>query len=90
MTQFDEDQASASVPVASVVTYPYTLALRERMIMRAYLTTATSTSKPRMQMTRMFTATIKGFNEAYGARCRNWAQVAQCADYLLNPPSLEA
>lgn len=87
---FDEAQASASVPVVAVVTYPHTLALRDRMIMRAYLITATSTFRPRMQLTRNFTATIKGFNEAYGARCRNWAQVAQCADYLLNPPSLEA
>lgn len=90
MTQFDEDQASASVEVTAVVTYPYTLALRDRMIMRAYLTTATSTSKPRMQLTRHFTATIKDFNESYGAQCKTWDQVAQCAHYLLNPPSLEA
>lgn len=90
MPEFDEDQVSASVPVVAVVTYPYTLAVRDRMIMRAYLTTATSTFRPRMQLTRNFTATIKSFNEAYGARCRNWDQVAQVAHYLLNPPSLEA
>lgn len=86
MTQFDEAKVSASVPVVAVVTYPYTLAVRDRMIVRAYLTKATTG----MNLTRAFVPTVKGFNEAYEARCRNWAQVAQCADYLLNPPSLEA
>lgn len=85
MARFDEDQASASVPVAAVVVGPVnTVKVRERLMVRAYLTTATSPSRPRMQLTRAFTATIKGFNDAYGARCRTWDQVAQCAHYLLS------
>lgn len=79
MPDFDEAQASASVPVVAVVTFPDTLAVRDRLIMRAYLTKATTG----MNLTRAFVPTVRGFNEAYGARCRNWAQVAQVAHYLL-------
>lgn len=77
--EFDEAQASASVPVTAVVTYPYTLAVRDRMILRAYMTKATTG----MDLTGAFRATIKGFNDTYRARCKSWAQVAQCAYWLL-------
>jgi hypothetical protein len=84
MGDFDADQVSASVPVAAVVAGEANMvSFRQRMILRAYMTTATSPSRPRMQLTRNFTATIKGFNEAYGAKCKSWDQVAQVAHYLM-------
>lgn len=76
----DAEQVSASAPVAAVVVGPVnTLAVRERMILRAYLTKATTG----MNLTRVFAPTVKGFNETYGARCRSWDQVAQVAHYLM-------
>lgn len=79
----DNDQAAAGAPVVAVVSGRENMvALRDRVTLRAYLFTAESSARPRMQMTRNFTATIAGFNQAYGAQCRTWAQVAQCAHYL--------
>lgn len=87
MPEFDEDQVSASVEVSAVVVGPVnTIKVRQRLMLRAFLTTATSPSRPRMQLTRAFTATVKGFNESYGAKCKSWDQVAQCAHYLLSLP----
>lgn len=82
--EFNADQACASVPVTAVVVRPSTLKVRDRMILRAYLVTATSTFRPRMQLTRAFTATIKGFNVDYQAKCKTWEQVAQVAHYLMS------
>lgn len=72
MSKFDEEQASTGVKVhAVVVGEAATLAFRERMILRAYHTRA----KTGMQLTGNFTATVKGFNQAYGQTCRTWADV---------------
>jgi hypothetical protein len=80
--QVTEAELSASAPVVAVVAGPPAmLDLRERMILRAFMTRATSPGG--MQLSRAFTATIKGFNETYGAKCRTWSQVAQCAFWLL-------
>lgn len=79
MSDFDEAQVSASVPVASVVTGDGIAWLRNRMILRAYRTKAEHGLNP----TRAANLTIRSFNAAYGARCRSWGQVAQVAHYLL-------
>lgn len=79
--EVSEAELSASVPVVAVVAGPSTLRVAERMRVRAYLTRATSPGG--MQLSRGFTATIKGFNADYDARCKTWAQVAQCAFWLL-------
>lgn len=77
---FDEDQASASVPVASVVVGPEdTLKVRNRLMLRAYRTKA----KTGMDLSRVFKTTIKGFNAEYGTSCKTWACVLVKADELL-------
>lgn len=74
------ERAQAEAGVAVVVAgRAATLAVRERMILRAYMTKATTG----MDLTGAFRATIKGFNDTYRARCKSWAQVAQCAYWLL-------
>lgn len=76
MSDFDEDQASASVPVTSVVVGVEAMqAIQNWIMFRAFHTRATSPGG--MQMTRAFKATVKGFNEAYGFTCRNWSEVAE-------------
>lgn len=75
----DAEQVSASVPVAAVVTGDGIAYLRNRIILRAYRTKAEHGLNP----TRTANLTIRSFNAAYGARCRNWGQVAQVAHYLL-------
>lgn len=75
MTNFDEYQASAAVAVESIVVGPATLVVREWMVFRAYHVRATSPAG--MQLSSRFRATVKGFNEAYGFNCRNWAEVAE-------------
>lgn len=80
MTQSEQDQASASVPVAAVVTGEGMTWLRDRMILRAFRTKGATGLNP----TGHVNLTIKGFNEAYGARCKSWAQIVQVAHYLLS------
>ena len=76
MADFDADQASASVPVAAVVVgQAAMLQVQNWTMFRAFHTRATSPGG--MQLTRNFRATVKGFNEAYGFTCRNWADVAE-------------
>lgn len=58
--------------VESIVTGQGILAVREAVILRAYETRA----KTGMNLTRAFTATISGFNDTYGQKCRTWADVA--------------
>lgn len=73
---FSEEEASAGVPVEAVVSSPEAiLALRDWVMLRAFHTRATSPSG--MNLSRVFTATIKGFNERYGTTCKSWAQVAE-------------
>lgn len=72
----EEAHASASVPVIAVVVGEVaTRAVHDAMVFRAFHTRATSPGG--MQLSRGFTATVKGFNERYGTSCRNWAQVAE-------------
>lgn len=69
---FDEDRASASVPVASaVVGRVATLAVRDAMVFRAFHTRA----RTGMQLTRAFKVTVAAFNVAYGQSCKSWADV---------------
>lgn len=69
----DDDQRSASVPVESVVTGDGVRQVAARARLIAYRTAAQSGGK--MQLTRVFRATIKGFNADYGQSCRTWSDV---------------
>ena len=76
----DEEQASASVPVVAVVTGEVnTLAVRDRLILRAYHTRA----KTGMNLSRVFSPTVKGFNQAYGQSCKSWADVLTVTTAML-------
>lgn len=59
--------------VDAVVTGDGIRDVREAMILRAYETRA----KTGMNLTRAFAATISGFNDTYGHKCRTWDQVAE-------------
>lgn len=68
-----DEQRSAAVPVESVVTGDALLEVAWRTRLMAYRTAARSGGK--MQLTRVFRATIKGFNSDYGQSCRTWDDV---------------
>lgn len=69
-----EDMLSASVPVSAVVVAPEAmLKVRDMVTLMAYRTAAST--QGRMQLSRAFRATIKGFNKAYGQNCRTWGDV---------------
>lgn len=77
-----QDQAEA-VEVAGVIAgRDNMVSFRRRMLLRAYLTRAESPTG--MQLTRSFTATIKGFNEEFGQACRTWKDVAVTARKIMS------
>ena len=80
MSRFDEDQASAAVPVVAVVTGEGISKVAASARLMAYATAARS--QGRMQLTRNFRATIKGFNADYGRACKTWDDVAQAVKAL--------
>lgn len=75
MNQSEQDQASASVPVEAVVTGDGIARVAASARLMAYSTAARH--QGRMQLTRNFKATIKGFNADYGRTCKTWDQVAE-------------
>ena len=75
-----EAELSASVPVVAVVSAEAnTIKVRNRLLLRAYRTKA----KTGMDISRVFRATIKGFNAEYGQTCKTWADVLIRADEML-------
>jgi hypothetical protein len=68
-----------STGVEAVVTGDGVRKVADRMRLRAYRTRATTG----MNLTRVFRATIKGFNADYGTTCKTWADVARESERLL-------
>lgn len=73
VTKDAETQAAASVPVIAVLTGDQIMAFRESTLVRAYATAARTDGK--MQLTRVFRATVAKFNAEYGHACKSWADV---------------
>lgn len=76
----DDEQRSAAVPVAAVVTGEQAIRLvAESARLMAFRTYA----RHKMMLARNFRPTIKGFNAAYGTSCKTWEQVGDAAEALL-------
>lgn len=56
-----------------VLTGDQITALREGLFVRAYAIAARTDGA--MQLTRTYRATVRGFNDDYGHRCKTWADV---------------
>jgi hypothetical protein len=79
MTTFDEDMASASVPVVAVVTGGGVHAVAIMARLMAYRTWG----QTGMTLARNFRPTVKGWNAEHGQACRTRAEVAEAAQAMI-------
>lgn len=80
---FSEEVASASVPVAAVVTGEDVLKVADAWLIRAYRMRAVSGMHLTAPAGR-YKGTVKGFNELTDRSCRNWAEVGIAALEIMN------
>lgn len=79
MSKFDEDMASASVPVVAVVTGEGVHAVAIMARIRAYRTWG----QTGMIMARNLDATVRGWNAFTGQTCRTRAEVGAAAEAMI-------